>query len=42
VLFRSCNNDNIFKEYINYKVYKEKGLKIMLDSLFNDMEKYKL
>jgi len=37
-----CNNDKIFKEYINYKVYKEKGLKLMLNTLFNDMEKYKL
>ena len=37
-----CNNDNTFKEYINYKVYKEKGLKLMLNTLFNDMEKYKL
>ena len=37
-----CNNDNTFKEYINYMVYKEKGLKLLIEQLFNDMEKFKL
>lgn len=37
-----CNNDKIFKEYINYRVFKKKGLKILLDSIFKSLEIFKI
>ena len=37
-----CNNESIFKEYINYKVSKKKGLKILLETLFNSLENFKV
>ena len=37
-----CNNDEIFKEYINYMTFKKKGLKMFLEMMFNDMERFKM
>lgn len=37
-----CNNDQIFKEYINYVVYKKKGLTLFLEMIFNEMERFKV
>lgn len=37
-----CNNDDIFKEYINYISYKKKGLKLFLETIFKDMERFKI
>jgi len=36
-----CNNDEIFKEYINYMTFKKKGLKMFLEVMFNDMTRFK-
>jgi len=36
-----CNNDEIFKEYINYMTFKKKGLKMFLEMMFRDMERFK-
>lgn len=35
------NDEPVLKEWINYKVFKKKGLKIFLETLFNEMEQYK-
>mgnify|MGYP003490015411 FL=1 len=35
-----CNNEEVLKDYINYFVYKEKGLKMFIEGLFNDMSKF--
>ncbi len=41
-LFRIlCNNEDIMKEYINYMVWKKKGLRLFLEGLLNDMERFK-
>jgi hypothetical protein len=37
-----CNNEEVLKDYINYFVYKEKGLKMFIEGLFNDMSKFKM
>jgi hypothetical protein len=37
-----CNNDEKFKEYINYNISKKKGLKLFLEDLFLNMERFKL
>ncbi len=37
-----CNNDDIFKEYINYKVFRKKGLKMLINETFKMMEKFKV
>jgi hypothetical protein len=37
-----CNNDEIFKEYINYIIFKKKGLKMFLEVMFNDMVRFKV
>jgi hypothetical protein len=37
-----CNNEDVLKDYINYFVYKEKGLKMFIEGLFNDMSKFKM
>lgn len=37
-----CNNEEVLKDYINYYVYKEKGLKKFIEVLFNDMNKFKI
>ena len=36
-----CNNDEIFKEYINYIVYKRKGLKLLVEQIFSEMERFR-
>lgn len=42
-LFKIAFNDEpVLKEYINYKIYKKKGLRLFLETLFNEMEKYKV
>lgn len=42
-LFKIAFNDEpVLKEWINYKIYRKKGLKIFLEALFNEMEKYKI
>lgn len=42
-LFKIAFNDEpVLKEWINYKIYRKKGLKIFLEALFNEMEKYKV
>ena len=38
----SCNNEEIFKEYINYKVVKKKGLKLLIDNIFKSLESFKI
>ena len=37
-----CNNEEVMKEYINYKVSKKKGLKNLIKEIFSQMEKFKL
>lgn len=37
-----CNNDEVLKDYINYFVYKEKGLKKFIEGLFSDLNKFKI
>lgn len=37
-----CNNDEKFKEYINYNISKKKGLRLFLEDLFLNMERFKL
>lgn len=37
-----CNNDEIFKEYINYRVIKKKGVKMLLESIFKSLEPFKI
>ncbi len=32
-----CNNEEILKEYVNYRVYKMKGLKIFLESMLKEV-----
>lgn len=36
-----CNNEEVFKEYINYRVYKKKGIKMLLEQIFSEMERFK-
>jgi hypothetical protein len=36
------NDDEIFKEYINYYVWTEKGLNKLIESIFTEMERFKL
>ncbi len=37
-----CNNENTLKEYINYIVKSKKGLRLFIESVFNDMSLYKV
>jgi hypothetical protein len=37
-----CNNDEIFKEYVNYRVYKKKGLKLLIKDILEKYGKYKV
>lgn len=37
-----CNNEEVFKEYINYKVIKKKGLKMLLETIFKSLEPFKI
>lgn len=36
------NNEEILKEYINWKIVKKKGLKMFIEDTFKNMEKFKL
>lgn len=36
-----CNNEVILKEFINYIVSKKKGLRLLLNDIFNEMEKFR-
>ena len=36
-----CNNDEKFKEYINFYIWSKKGLKKFVEKLFNDMQQFK-
>lgn len=36
-----CNNEEIFKEYINFNVSKKKGLKLWIETLFNEIKNFK-
>ena len=36
------NNEEIFKEYVNYIVTKKKGLKLLLGEIFKSMEQFKI
>jgi len=36
-----CNNEEVLKEYINYLVSSKKGLRLLLDTIFKEMEKFK-
>lgn len=36
-----CNNDETFKEYINYIVDRDKGLKLLILTLLKDLERFK-
>jgi hypothetical protein len=38
----SANNEDVLKEYINYVVVKKRGLKILLQSLFKEMDLFKI
>jgi len=35
------NNEEVLKEYINYIVYRKKGLKLFLENLFKSLEPFK-
>lgn len=37
-----CNNEEVLKEYINFVVYKKKGLKKLVKETFDTMENYKI
>lgn len=37
-----CNNDEVFKEYINYMTFRKRGLKLFLETMFKDMERFKV
>jgi len=37
-----CNNEEVMKEYINYKVSKKRGLKNLINEIFIQMEKFKI
>ncbi len=36
-----CNNEKILREYINYIVNSKKGLKMLLDTIFKDLQPFK-
>lgn len=36
------NNDKVFKEYINYLVFRKKGIRLLVEQIFQDMEQYKV
>jgi len=37
-----CNNEEVLKEYITYRVTKRKGLRLLMESIFSEAEKFKL
>lgn len=36
-----CNNEDVLKEYINYRVSTKKGLKLLIESIFNASAPFK-
>lgn len=41
-IFRlDCNGDNKFKEFVNYVIDTKKGMKLFLETLFNDVKPFK-
>ena len=36
------NNEEVFKEYVNYIVLSKKGLKLLIENIFNSVEKFKI
>ena len=36
------NNEEVFKEYVNYIVSSKKGLKLLIENIFNSVEKFKI
>lgn len=38
----NCNNEEVLKEYINYTVATKKGLRLLLKTLFNSLEGFKI
>ena len=38
----ACNNEEIFKEYINYTVSGKKGLRLLIENLFKTLEPFKV
>jgi hypothetical protein len=37
-----CNNEEVLKEYITYRIYKKKGLRLFLESFFKEMEAFRI
>jgi hypothetical protein len=37
-----CNNEETLKEYINYKVYSKKGLKLLVGNIFGSLSAFKI
>ena len=37
-----CNNEEVLKEYVTYRVVKRKGLRLLLESIFIEVEKFKI
>lgn len=41
-IFRlDCNGDDRFKEFVNYVIDTQKGMKLFLETLFNDVKQFK-
>lgn len=36
-----CNNEEVLKEYVTYRIVKRKGLRLFMESLFMELEKFK-
>jgi len=36
-----CNNEKVLKEYVTYKVIKRKGLRLLIESIFEEAKKFK-
>jgi hypothetical protein len=36
-----CGGESPFEEYITYKVYKKKGLKLLIENIFSEVSKFK-
>lgn len=36
-----CNNEEVLKEYINYRVVTKKGLRLLVSDIFKNLERYK-
>jgi hypothetical protein len=35
-------DDDIFKEYINYRVVSKKGLRLLMESLFKELDSFRI